>query len=366
LEPEVKAASSFAGWVLLAWGMGAALTLASTALGLVSLWRLGRSASPVDDDRAIRILGQLACQLGLARAVRLVRTDKRAMPMTWGVLRPVILLPDDARSWTEDRLRAVLAHELAHVTRGDCLTRLFARMVRALYWFNPLAWVAESRIRAEQECASDDLALSAGVGPCEYAEHLLAVTMGHSAGAVGSAVALALAMATPNRIESRLRSILDSACDRRPASRRQAWLTIVAASVVAFPLAIGRLEAAAPTTAADEPAAKKEASQQPGDANELTAEPAALLEKVRELYVKPTDQSKLAHGAIHGMIAALNDPYSSYLPPEQFADLGRQLEGKLTGIGARLEMKGDRLTVTAPIENAPAHKAGVLAGDVIL
>ena len=281
--------------------------------------------------------------------------------MTWGILKPVILIPDDARNWTKDRLRVVLAHELAHVKRGDCLTRLFARIVRGVYWFNPLAWFAESRIRAEQERASDDLALGAGVGACEYAEHLLAVTSGHATVTFGSAVALA--MAAPRRIESRLRSILDSDRDRRPASRRQALLAVVAGAALALPLAAGQLEAASP--AADEPAVKNADKNQPDDAK-IADEPTALLEKVRELYVKPTDESKLTHGAIQGILAALDDPYSGYFPPDKFAEFGRMVEAKLTGIGAHLEMKDDRVTVLVPIEGAPAQKAGVLPGDAIL
>lgn len=362
VRPAPGRSFSLSGWLISVWAFGVALSLASTALGLVSLARLSRAAKPVHDDLAIGILGQLARQLGLARPVKLLRSHNRAMPMTWGVFKPVILLPDEARNWTRDRLRAVLAHELAHVVRGDCATRLLANTVRALYWFNPLAWYAELRLRAEQERASDDLALRVGVGACEYAEHLLAVTTGRAS--VGFGAAVALAMGTPQRMELRLQSILDPDRDRRPTTRRQVLLASAVAAALAVPLAAGRLEAAAPAT--DDAAANQPGKAQPDAAEGGGETPAELLGKVRELYVKPTDESKLTQGAIQGMIAALDDPYSTYFAPDKVAEFDRAVGAKLTGIGAQLEMKDDRVTVVAPIEGAPAQKAGIVSGDVIV
>ena len=102
--------------------------------------------------------------------------------MTWGVLRPVILLPADAGDWPEERLTTALLHELAHVRRWDFLTQLAARAACAIYWFNPLAWLALARVRREQEQAADDVALGCGLDRYAYAGHLLAIVAGRSSG----------------------------------------------------------------------------------------------------------------------------------------------------------------------------------------
>jgi carboxyl-terminal processing protease len=355
---------ALSAWVLGAWAAGAALTAVPTCLGLLSLRRLGRSARRVNGGPASDLLKELSDQFGLKRRVRLVRADNRTMPMTWGIVRPVILLPADAYAWPEARLRVVLAHELAHVKRWDCLTRLLARSVRALYWFNPLAWLAEARVRAEQERACDDLALGGGgVAPWEYAEHLLVVTSAVPAGWTGPAVALA--MAAPSRIEHRLRTILDAGRDRRPTSRRQACFATLAALALAVPLSAGRLRAEAQAAPPDA-TAKGEDKARPQDGQPAAGDETALLEQVRQSYVRPPDESTLVQGAIQGMIAALNDPYSEYIAPEKFAGLQKQIEGKLTGIGVQLEMKDDRVTIIAPLEGSPAFKAGVGPGDAVL
>ncbi len=340
------------------WAAGGLLTLATTGLGLISLQRLGRRAKPIEDGPAARVLAELTVALGVRTPVRLLTSGARSMPMTWGIVHPVILLPANAERWNDERLRVVLAHELAHVQRGDCLTRLLARCVRALYWFNPLAWVAESRLRAEQERASDDVALGFSMTPWAYAEHLLEITAG--AGAAQLGLAFAPAMAGLRRIEDRLRSVLDVGRDRRPARRRHAWLGAVAMIAVAAPLS------AASVVLADPPNAKAAPDADQRAASELPADQAALLAKVREIYVRPPDEAKLNDGAIKGMIAALGDPFSSYIPPDRFAQLEKALAGKLIGVGAKLELKGDAIRVVAPLDGSPALKAGVQRGDLIV
>src|SRR4029079_15277094 len=88
---------------------------------------------------------------------------------------------------------------------------------RAAYWFNPLAWLAERRLRVLQEQACDDLVLSAGFAGPDYAEHLLAVSASCTQGWFA---APALAMARTSKLERRLVLILNAAQNRRPVSRR--------------------------------------------------------------------------------------------------------------------------------------------------
>lgn len=129
------------------------------------------------------------------------------MPMTWGALRPVVLLPAVARSWPAARRREVLLHELAHVRRGDWAARLMAALICAMHWFNPLAWLAARRLRDEQELACDDAVLASGARPSDYAAHLLDVARGLRTPFVTAGATVA--MARPSQLTGRLLAVLD-------------------------------------------------------------------------------------------------------------------------------------------------------------
>lgn len=119
-----------------------------------------------------------------------IRIADVGTPLTCGVLRPLILLPQTARDWDESRLRAVLLHESAHVQRRDCLAKYVAQGARALWWWNPLAWMLATRLSHEQELACDEAVLSAGVAADAYANVLLEVAReGSSSLLLGCAMA---------------------------------------------------------------------------------------------------------------------------------------------------------------------------------
>jgi hypothetical protein len=163
-------------------------------------------------------LWEVADRLELDRAPRLVRSDDAKMPFACGLLRPTIVLPAESDSWTLDRRRAVLLHELAHVRRRDLVGHTVGRFACALYWFHPLVWTAAKRLRSESERACDDLALNCGARASDYAEHLLDIVTGvrHHA-----TPAVALAMARRKEFEGRMLAILDPELRRGAPSRRQ-------------------------------------------------------------------------------------------------------------------------------------------------
>lgn len=90
-----------------------------------------------------------------------------------------------------------------------------------------------------------------------------------------------------------------------------------------------------------------------------------VLAIVERAYVEPVDREKLLEGAVKGMVAEL-DPHSSYLPPAEYAELRADTEGRFAGIGVEVEARDEAITVVAPIDGAPASRAGVLAGDRIV
>ena len=141
-------------------------------------------------------------------------------------------MPADADAWPVERLRIVLLHELAHVKRRDCLTHLLAQAACAVYWFNPLAWMAARQARAERERACDDLVLAAGTRGSDYAEELLQIARVMRSGRFPAVLAGAtLAMAHRSQLEGRLMAILDPRIPRRGLTRLRALVTTFACSL---------------------------------------------------------------------------------------------------------------------------------------
>src|ERR1035438_9117764 len=122
--------------LMLLWMVGIAAGFLQMLAAAGVLWRTRRRAR-VSPDQADA--DTLATHLGIEHTVRVLETGS-GMPMTFGVLGPTVLLPEEARRWSGERRRVVLLHELAHVLRGDAATHLLARTALALHWWNPLAW----------------------------------------------------------------------------------------------------------------------------------------------------------------------------------------------------------------------------------
>lgn len=219
--------------VLVAWAVGTALRMAYVLVGRTRVRQLTRSSRRVWSGRLVDGLQDVARELGIARPVRLF-TRPDAMPITWGFFYPGVLLPEVAGSWSAARLRAVLQHELAHVARADALTQLLAEMMCAVHWYNPLAWLACSRLRSEREHACDDLVLLRGTRATDYAGELL--DLARSYGGAGGRGHAAMAMARQSSLKSRLRALLDERRSRSRVGRRTAAAFTGAAALVVLPV----------------------------------------------------------------------------------------------------------------------------------
>jgi len=184
--------------LLIVWSIGALWTLSRLALGGLALSSLRRNSKPhalaPADLPKLDTRGR-ECELRLAAG--------EDGPITWGILRPIILLPHSAAHWPRARLQAVLLHELAHVRRRDSLTQLLAFIVCALHWPNPLAWIAARALRREAEIAADDQVIVSGVKPSAYAGELLGL-----ASEFRGRRGLAVAMAGQSALEARVKSAL--------------------------------------------------------------------------------------------------------------------------------------------------------------
>ena len=175
------------------------------------------------------------------------------IPMTCGILRPMILLPAEAEEWAEERRSVVLLHELAHIKRADCLTQAAARLVRAVYWFNPLAWLAGRMLRIERERACDDRVLAAGHKASAYASHLLEIVS--TLQSVRCPSLAAVAMARRSQFEGRMLAILDPRRSRRRLTRLGLAAAALLVVGVVLPLSMLRATAANKAEKSEKPAA---------------------------------------------------------------------------------------------------------------
>jgi len=196
--------------------------------------RLARRAVDVEDGEWTRLLSECAGQMGVRSRVRLLRSLERSMPMAFGIGTSSILIPAVADTWTEDRRRAVLLHELAHIVRRDCLTQLMASVACAVYWFHPGVWWTARRLRVERELACDDRVINAGARARDYAEHLLELAY-----ALGDyrAPALVVSMARRGQVEGRMLAALDPARNRAVPPRRGHMTAAVIVAALLVPLA---------------------------------------------------------------------------------------------------------------------------------
>ena len=256
------------------WLLGALFVLVWCAIGHLALARMTRRAGPVMDDAWLALLEDTARAAKLTRPVRLLMSPSIDSPMTWGLRRPIVLLPETASTWTVERRRVVLLHELAHITRMDFLFQLVASMTCALYWFHPGAWSAARRLRHESEHACDDRAIRSGTPAADYASHLLCLALQSNARHWHEAMAIGLTR--PSTLEARVRAVLNDDLTRRTLSPRlRLGGSVVLGAFVLMLSALTPVRAALNTAVMEGPPVYKPA--------EVTSSSSAVLEPVPAL-----------------------------------------------------------------------------------
>jgi beta-lactamase regulating signal transducer with metallopeptidase domain len=236
--------ASLPAWPTLLAGLllfGTILVLAHLMAGAVRVVRMIRRARPVADESLRSAFAWALARLDIRRGVRLLESEGAAVPVAWEMFRPTVLVPAAAASWSADRQRVVLLHELAHVRRRDCQIQLLAHLALAVHWFNPLGWWAVRRLRIEREHACDDHVLRLGTRASDYADHLLQIARGLLPAAEPGWAAVA--MARSSRLEARVAAILDPENPRRLPDRRATMIATVTTFALLLPLAAVQLGA---------------------------------------------------------------------------------------------------------------------------
>jgi Zn-dependent protease with chaperone function len=245
--PAIMVPGSWAAALLSVWATIAAVGLARVGIGLHGLRKLrkrhealdlGRDAACCVSDMGAAgdvasyvstyvTLQKTLRDFGLSRKVTLAISDELRVPTAIGFCKPMVILPAWAvNDLSEEELKAILIHELAHLKRWDDVTNLAQKVIRALLFFNPAVLWLESRLSLEREMACDDAVVAKTENPRAYAECLVAVA---EKSFVRRGMALAQAAVSRMRQTSqRVAQILDG--ERRGTAR--VWRRALAMAAV--------------------------------------------------------------------------------------------------------------------------------------
>ncbi|MGH9483174.1 MAG: M56 family metallopeptidase, partial [Terriglobales bacterium] len=220
------------------WASGSIVFLLPVVAGLGQTRRWRQAGRPWPEGQVL--VSNLARQAGAPRRVRACLHAGLPGPMTCGVVRPVILMPMDARQWPEADLQRAFTHELEHTRRGDWIVVCAARVACGLYWFHPLVWALRRRLELESERCCDDAVLRRG-DALAYAGQLL-----RSAGRrLETPRRPLLAMAGRTDLAVRIRAVLDRRQMRGRAGVRAAALAAATATAVVLTVALAPLRVVA-------------------------------------------------------------------------------------------------------------------------
>lgn len=174
--------------------------LGIAVLGLRWLLSWNRVNSIATQSQQVSGLGE-----GLARVLYADDSSFHA-PVTFGLHKPTILLPSDAGEWSEDRMRAVMLHEAAHIRRRDWFWQCLADFACLILWFNPALWALSAQLRGTAEESADDATLREGIPASTYARELLSFVAMKGLHGVG--------MARRANVDHRVRRVLSATVDR--------------------------------------------------------------------------------------------------------------------------------------------------------
>ena len=191
---------------------------------VVSWWRVARRIRRLPRIRPLPGVGELPERVELGRT-------ECATPWTWGVRRPVVFLPRGFAGWPRRKQQDALIHELAHVSRRDCLTQILAHALAVVFWFQPLVWLLRLRLGRLAEQACDDHVLATGSPAPDYAQWLLDIAREH-----GHRPAAGMPMSR-HPLGGRIDAILDPSIRRSPMKTPETFALVLLALCAAVPVA---------------------------------------------------------------------------------------------------------------------------------
>ncbi len=213
---------------MLVWCAGTVWFLLRLITGLIYTARMVKGAQPLTahfdlrhDDNNIAVL----------------ISHRTHAPFAWGGHRPAVVLPEQAASWPEGLMRIVLRHEFIHIERHDSVWLAAAGVVRAIFWFNPFAWMMHRRLVDEMEKSCDDAVLAGGAKPGVYARYLIDMLRYLRRPTWGVPEVAFMALTISNSMEGRIMAILKNQSRQVISPRSTLILTAILTVMLLLPLA---------------------------------------------------------------------------------------------------------------------------------
>lgn len=181
------------------WLFGFIFLLILFSLSYLKLYREFQSSLPIENDIAAGWL----CGRRSKRNIKIRQSDLISSPLTYGILKPVILMPKQTDWKNKEQLKYVLMHEYTHIKRFDALTKLILISALCIHWFNPFVWVMYILFNRDIELSCDELVVKAfgDDTKAEYAMTLISMAEKRS----GTA---AICSFSKNAIEERISSVM--------------------------------------------------------------------------------------------------------------------------------------------------------------
>jgi hypothetical protein len=243
VEPSVGGAP--VDWPFWGYAGPAALLFLLTLIALARLFVLKARATVLIDAPWLTALARAQHRMGFKHGTALLTSNELPSPISWGVVRPVILLNAEA-SESHAEAEAIITHELAHVANLDWAKLLVARVVTAIFWFNPFVWLLAREAHQLREEAADDAVLATDIKDTDYARLLVGVARHECRGLLIGAHGVAPAR---NSLSRRVKRVLDGAVKRAPGGWR--WGSAAAFFAAGMAVPVAALNLVPPTTAVD-------------------------------------------------------------------------------------------------------------------
>jgi len=333
----------------LAWLLGCAALTLRLIRGHRRVRRMLAASRPVEDAAALQALRALCAEAGLRTGVELRSSDLIGAPVLHGIRRPVILVPEWMDSLAGDELRALLAHEVAHVRRRDVLANLAQRVIEIPLFFHPGAWLASRRVTLAREELCDAWALGQGADPASYARSLAAAAeRAHASAAAASLGVVESRFTLLKRVQAILEVRSMKHVTRPLAIALAALLAISAAAFACVRVTGAREKGAAPASVTTAPSA---------EARNLR-ETLANLETKRAELVKEYPPTSEAVRAVDAQIEDAKTRLAALSRREADTIIGKQNEAP------RVRMNVARRNLVASLASAPPSGTGSAAPGV--